>query len=105
MVGLAEATRRSIEITDPLSGFQQQFQRTMADSLRQTEQLQKALRLNFLPVTALSSQLHDILQVKISLAVLNPTFTGEMLAWLHDGEATTSEPEREKFLAYLFGNG
>ncbi len=103
MVGLAEATRRSIEIADPLSGFQQQFQRAMVDSLRQTEQIQKALRLSFLPVTTLSSQLHDILQAKTSLAALDPTFAGEMQAWLHDGEATTSEPEREEFLAYLFG--
>ncbi len=100
MVRLAEGTRRSIEITDPLSGFQQQFQRAMADSLRQTEQIQKALRLSFLPVTTLSSQLHDILQAKTPLAVLDPTFAGEMQAWLHDGEATTSEPEREGILAY-----
>ena len=98
MIRVAEAAR-----IIPVSSLQRQFQRAMAEPLRQTEQLRKVLRLNFLPATALSSQLHDILQVKTSLAVLNPTFTGEMPAWLHDGEATTSEPEREEYLAYLFG--
>ena len=37
-----------------------------------------------------------------SLAVLDTTFVGELLSWLHDAEATRSEPEREEFLKDLF---
>ena len=100
---MAEATRRSVEFSASPIHFQQQLPRAVADSLRQTEQLQKALSLSFLPVTAFSSQLHDILQAKTSLAVLDPIFTGEMPPWLHDTGAMTLEPQREEFLAYLFG--
>ena len=74
----------------------------MLEPLRQTAQLRTLIGEPF-PVTAFSIQLRDILQAKTSLAVLDTTFTEEMQAWLHDGEARTSEPEREEFLAYLFG--
>ena len=99
---IVEAARRNIEFPDSLSGFQRQFQRAMLEPLRQTAQL-RALTGEFSSATAFFSQLHDILQAKTSLAVLDTTFTEEMQAWLHDGEAKTSEPEREEFLTYLFG--
>ena len=47
-------------------------------------------------------QLFDVLQMQNSLAVLDTTFVGELLSWLHDAEATRSEPEREEFLKDLF---
>lgn len=99
---LMAATRGRIEVAASLSGFQRQFQRAMLEPLRQTAQL-RALTGDPFPVTAFFSQLHDILQAKTSLAALDITFTEEMQAWLHDGEAKTSESEREEFLAYLFG--
>ncbi len=103
MTRIAEATRRSVEFSSSLSSFHQGHQRAIADLLRRTAQMQKALRINLPPVLAFSSQPYDVVQAKNSLVTLDTSFTEEFLSWLRDAETTTPEPRQEEFLAYFLG--
>ena len=97
---VAEATRGLVDNYESLRNLQPD--RAIDELLRQTDWLREMQRAHFPPVTAFSHQLFDVLQMQNSLAVLDTTFVGELLSWLHDAEATRSEPEREEFLKDLF---
>ena len=103
MTRIAEAARRGVEFSSSLSSFHQGHQRAIADLLRRTAQMQKALRINLPPVLAFSSQPYDVVQAKNSLVTLDTSFTEEFLSWLRDAETTTPEPRQEEFLAYFLG--